>query len=331
MKVSVVIVTYNHERYISRAIDGVLMQKTDFPFEIVIGEDHSTDATADILVGYRDRFPDKFHLLLQARNLGINPNFIATLGAAKGEYIALLEGDDYWTDRDKLAKQVEFLDRHPDYASCFHNVREVADDGSRPSRLAQPPNQPRTSELDDILYDLFIQTSSTMFRRALFTVPDWFSQLPAFDWALHVLNAEHGKIGYLDEVMGVYRIHPTSTYSSLDLAGQYQAAIEYGEKLNDFLDHRHDKPLRAGISRLFYLQTSAYQQGDDMAAARRSARRCVAICPLNRRLSVRQQYGQLLQVHAPALQSLVRATARVITRSVRDAGTVERIGRASDK
>src|SRR5437016_2968680 len=114
MKLSVMMITYNHERYVRHALDSVLMQKVDFDYEIVIGEDRSTDSTREILLEYRDKFPAKFRLLLHEQNIGVIRNCFTTLAACRGEYVALLEGDDYWTSDTKLQKQVEFLDSHRD-------------------------------------------------------------------------------------------------------------------------------------------------------------------------------------------------------------------------
>ena len=135
VKVSVAMITYNHERFIAQAIESVLMQQTDFAVELVIGEDCSTDGTREIVRAYGERYPERVHPLLHEHNLGLkgHNNFVATLKACRGQYIALLEGDDYWTDPHKLQKQVDFLDGHPEYVGCFHNAMEVFDDGIRES------------------------------------------------------------------------------------------------------------------------------------------------------------------------------------------------------
>ena len=107
-------ITYNHEKYISKALDSILMQKTNFSYEIVIGEDCSTDKTRDILINYKKQYPDRFKLLLNEKNLGAYKNAHQALQACKGEYIAFLEGDDYWINPDKLQIQIEYMDAHPE-------------------------------------------------------------------------------------------------------------------------------------------------------------------------------------------------------------------------
>lgn len=96
--VSICMITYNHEPFIREAIEGVLMQQSTFPYELVIGEDYSTDRTRDICIEYQQKHPDKIRLLLNEKNLGVMPNFIQTLNACSSKYIALCEGEDYWTD-----------------------------------------------------------------------------------------------------------------------------------------------------------------------------------------------------------------------------------------
>src|SRR5213593_3247277 len=124
MKVSVVMTTYNHEKFIARAIDGVLMQQTDFAYEIIIGEDCSSDKTRSIVIDFHKKHLDKIHLILPAENLGNDGNSILVQGlqAAHGEYVALLDGDDYWTSASKLQKQVKFLEDHHQCSICFHNA-----------------------------------------------------------------------------------------------------------------------------------------------------------------------------------------------------------------
>jgi glycosyltransferase involved in cell wall biosynthesis len=108
MKVSVLMITYNHEKFIAQAIDSILMQQTDFEYEIVVGDDFSKDRTRAILDNYKKKHPSKIKLLFPDRNLGMHRNFIQTLNSCQGQYVALLEGDDYWTSPYKLQKQVDF-------------------------------------------------------------------------------------------------------------------------------------------------------------------------------------------------------------------------------
>jgi len=208
MKVSVAIITYNHENYIAQALRSALSQKVNFDYEIVIGEDCSTDNTREIIIDFQKRFPERIRLLPSLNNLGGKKNFVRTLDACKGDYIALLEGDDYWIDEYKLQKQVDFLNSHEEFVISFHNVIKLYDGESRISEKYCTNSRNDTFTLEDILVMNFIPTCSTLYRRGLFgEFPDWFYEIPIGDWPLHILNAQFGKIGYIDEVMGVYRIH----------------------------------------------------------------------------------------------------------------------------
>ena len=125
MNVSVLIITYNHARVIADAIDSALGQVTSFPYEIVVSEDCSTDGTREIVEQYERRHPEHIHVLYSARNLGGTENFVDAYRVCRGEYVALLEGDDYWTSPSKLEKQVAFLSRRPECSMCVHPVTEV--------------------------------------------------------------------------------------------------------------------------------------------------------------------------------------------------------------
>src|SRR3990167_1123773 len=211
LKVSVCMVTYNHEKYIAQAIESVLMQKTNFDYELVIGEDCSTDKTKKIIIKYQKRYPKIIRIILNKKNLGAGLNFVQILEACKGEYIALLDGDDYWTDPVKLQKQVDFLDNNPYYSISSHNVY-VIQEGSKDKPVEWLGKKHReTSTLEDILeFGSGGATCSLVFRRkSLMPLPKWYYSLPGGDWALQILCTIHGKMYYFNEIMGVYqRGHP---------------------------------------------------------------------------------------------------------------------------
>lgn len=211
-KVSVLTTTYNHERYIAQAMDSVLAQQTDFPWEQIVGEDCSTDGTRPIVQDYQRRYPDQIKPILREHNVGRRQNFLEAFSRCQGDYIAILEGDDYWTSPLKLQRQVDFLDAHPDHAICFHAVEARDESG------VQAPKEVRATRgrytLEDLLEQNIIPTCSVLFRNRLFaSFPDWYLAAPAGDWPLHVLNAHHGAIGYIDELMAVYRIHAGGVWS----------------------------------------------------------------------------------------------------------------------
>jgi glycosyltransferase involved in cell wall biosynthesis len=220
---SVVMIAYDMAPYIRQALDSILMQRVDFDYEVVIGEDGSTDGTREIVREYAARHPDRIRPIMREANLGMNRNFMETLLAARGRYVALLDADDYWTSPDKLQKQMEFLRSHPECSMCFHNTRVVYEHGDLPTHpfhvarpehaISRPVPAPVTT-LADIVVGNYVQTGSVMFRAGLYgTLPEWYLEMPTFDWPLHVLNAEHGDIGYLDEILGAYRVHSAGFWS----------------------------------------------------------------------------------------------------------------------
>ena len=135
-KLSVIFITYNHEKYVEKALRSVCEQETDFAYEVVVGEDCSTDSTREILKRVASEYPDKVRLLFREKNFGRPTlNVYNTTMECRGEYLAYLEGDDYWTDRKKLQKQVDFLEEHPEYIACTHgcvmideNSNEITDE-----------------------------------------------------------------------------------------------------------------------------------------------------------------------------------------------------------
>ena len=168
MKVSVLVMTYNHAQFITQALDSVLMQKVNSEYEVLISEDCSTDGTREIVLDYQKKHPNKIQLLLSEQNLHSNAVVVRGIRAARGEYIALLDGDDYWVSPDKLQKQIDFLDAHPECSMCFHNATVIHEDGSREPWNWTSPHQKEISTLEDIWQGNFIATCSTMFRRGLF-------------------------------------------------------------------------------------------------------------------------------------------------------------------
>ncbi|WP_066832123.1 glycosyltransferase [Rufibacter ruber] len=255
-KVSVCMIAYNHADFIVQAIEGVLMQKTDFPFELIIGEDCSTDATRSIIKKYGETFPEKIRLLLPDTNVGMMKNFLQTLDACKGEYIALCEGDDYWTDELKLQKQVDFLDQNPDFSISFHRARIVMEPSGNEetSNLDQPP----VSTIKDLFRENFIFTATCLFRNHLVApYPAFLLKAAIGDWPLHILNAHKGKIGFLPEVMATYRVHSggaisTAYASTAKVKTMLTKNVATFQALDAFLNYSYHKNIQQTISG-FYL------------------------------------------------------------------------------
>ncbi|MBK8465879.1 MAG: glycosyltransferase [Chloracidobacterium sp.] len=215
-KVSVVMITYNHEKFIAQAIEGVLMQKTDFPFELIIGEDCSTDGTRKIAQDFQQKYPETVRLLTPESNLGVGRNTVTCLNACEGQYVTFCEGDDFWTDPSKLARQIELLDDQPEAAICFHKVG-MLDDITGENRGYFPDTTFIENRLSqkEVISKCWIATCSAMFRRKNMPLLDnGFAGLQICDWALFILLTRHGYVAYIDEVMAQYRVHGTGVWSS---------------------------------------------------------------------------------------------------------------------
>jgi glycosyltransferase involved in cell wall biosynthesis len=289
MILSVVVMTYNHAAFIAQAIDSVLMQKVKCDFEILISEDYSTDGTREIVTDYQSRHPDQIRLLLSERNLRSNIIVRRGVEAARGTYIAFLDGDDYWLCADKLQMQLDFLAAHPQCSICFHNARVLYEDGARQPWNWVPDHQPPFATFEDIWMGNFIPMCSTMFRRAaLGTLPAWYeSCFPITDWPLHILGARHGTIGYINEVMGVYRQHSGGLYSVHSEAEKLEKTLQFYRDMNSNLDYQYDLLVRAAISRHFFEWAEEYETRGDLERARRCFRTCLQGRPFNKYLSAR--------------------------------------------
>jgi glycosyltransferase involved in cell wall biosynthesis len=250
MQVTVLLLTYNHEKYISQALDSVLMQETDFEYEIVILDDCSTDTTRDIVQAYRNRYPGKIRLRLAQQNEHSNRPFAEEFENAPSPYIAMLDGDDYWTSAQKLQLQLAFLESHSECVICFHNALRMYEDENRVPLLYNSADQKPISDIEDLWQYCFIAGCTPMLRKgAIGALPDWYNSLPYGDWPLFLLAAQRGKIGYIDEVLGVYRIHKAGAWSKFDNVQRLESLVSFYKTMNTNLGFRYDKIVEPLISR----------------------------------------------------------------------------------
>ncbi|GAB3778675.1 glycosyltransferase [Spirosoma horti] len=264
-KVSVLIITYNQKNFIRQAIDSVLAQKTTFPIEILVGDDFSSDGTREIIQEYERQHPSLVKGVLHPRNMGKNGgiNFLETLKRATGEYYALIDGDDYLTDPLKLQKQVDLLDAHPDYSMAFHNALITYEDGS-PSHVLNGPDMKPFYTIEDLIGEdeiWFMATSSTLYRNSIKEYPAWFSESVSGDIPRLILKAKMGKIGYLPDVMSVYRKNSngTSFTDKYDDAVFLQNRIDMYSNINRELNYQYDRLLKKNIARYYRMMLKSRQ------------------------------------------------------------------------
>jgi glycosyltransferase involved in cell wall biosynthesis len=231
-RASVFVLTHDHVDWIGQALDSALAQEAPFEYELLVADDFSTDGTRERVREYAARYPDRIRTFLPDRNLGVAGIWLQAARQCRGQYVAILEGDDYWTSTDKLARQVELLDRNPRWSTCFHRATLFFDDGSRPSRPATPAFAKDVFDLDDILRSCFIPFLTVVFRRdVLATVPDWLFEYRWFDWLFHIWCAQRGAIGFLDEDMAAYRVHGAGNWSARSRLDQLEEDLRVYERL----------------------------------------------------------------------------------------------------
>lgn len=241
--VSVCVQTYRHAEFIRECLDSLLNQKVDFEYEILLGEDASTDGTREICIEYAEKYPERIRLFLHRREnniaVGGKPtgrfNFLHNLLNAKGQFIAICEGDDYWTDTNKLQRQVDFLRTHSEASMVYTNAQKLLD-GKMVSFLEQaaPPTLMDSNQF--ILGQHRVPTCSVLIRtevvtgiiQSLFTMKNDIFHMDYFMWTM---ASKFGKIGFIENEMVVYRVHS----GSMVRQAENKITLLIGMELNQFL------------------------------------------------------------------------------------------------
>lgn len=255
--VSVWLITYNHEAYIAEAIEGVLKQETRFTVELIIGEDCSTDGTRALVLAYKQRYPDRITLYLAEHNMGMLGILRPTYALCRGKYIAMLDGDDYWTDPLKLQKQVDQLERSPAVRFNFHQVSTLVESTGKIEEVPEPAwgNLPGEVCMQDLLQNgNTIVTLSVLFRNDLGPLPEWYYQLPYPDLALYFLLLMPGGVGqYLSANMGIYRQHHAGWFSSMSSRNRYHNGVLFLEKIHQHVPLRYQDLLIHQLHHHYYV------------------------------------------------------------------------------
>lgn len=250
---SIASITYNHQQFIAQAIDSWLMQKTNFDFEIIIGEDCSTDNTRQIIEEYIAKYSNKIKLITSESNVGMMPNFIRTLEACKGKYIALCEGDDYWTDPLKLQKQVDFLEENEGYSGCFHNATIIDEINNKKNLFLKEITE------GEIIIEQIVLTGGSIYPTASLVFKNYREQLykhlfefMSGDWLLILFLADKGNIYFENIQTSIYRRHNTGICSSTlndvtKIINHRLNDIELLKYYNKTTAFRYDKIIKHGI------------------------------------------------------------------------------------
>lgn len=222
---SVVVITYNHEKYIRQCLDSILMQNIDFQIEIIIGDDCSPDNTPDIVREYHQKYPDIIRPTLRSVNVGATRNQYECFLKCRGKYIAILDGDDFWTDKDKLKIQTNFLEKNDLYIGCTHRYSVVDQDNKIIQKIYSGPGRPQSGEytIKDFLKYIYYGHPGTLVFKNIFLKPKYdYYIIPEgdrfiCDITLGLILVCLGKIYVLDDIMASYRsfqIKGGSNYSS---------------------------------------------------------------------------------------------------------------------
>lgn len=248
--VSICMITYNHEPFIAQAIDGVLMQKTNFQIELVISEDCSIDRTREICIAYQTKYPEIIKLKLPEKNLGMMPNFIQTLGYCTGKYVALCEGDDYWTDTYKLQKQVDLLEKNPHCSMCV-----AKSELRKNNELIMILGEGNKAEYNfyDTLYGTYFHTSTYLIKKIYidqYVVAN--KNLQTGDTSLRYFLSDLGPFIFLNKVVSVYRQHENGVWTSLNSYERLKANIKLHESFNKYFKHKYRIDFQKLLIREYY-------------------------------------------------------------------------------
>lgn len=308
MKVSVAMITCNHAAFIREAIASVLSQKAEFEWELVVGEDNSADSTPGIVAEFARANPQRVRVITSDKRVGMNRNLERTLQSCRGEYIALLEGDDFWTSTAKLQRQVTFLDSHPHLSACFHNAIAFYDDGSRDSWTYTRHDLPPELTTADLLRGNVIPTCAVMYRgRPVDSFPDWLLDTGIGDWPLHLLASLSGNIGFFDETLSSYRVHMGGVFSMRDAAYQHRQILDMYAGIADCLPGFGGLIAEASLDHWYALGVAAARSGDGDTATL-AASRYLQARPYTRNLARRLKLG---------IRTLPFWGVRILGRSVR--------------
>ena len=249
--VSIFLLTYNQEEFISQTIESILNQKTKFTFQLVIGEDCSKDKTREICQEYANKNSNKIKLLpLLEKNIGLIANYMRTIRECDGKYIAICDGDDYWIDNNKLQKQVDILEANNDISIVYTKVKRLYPNGEIKESIVS--NRKQVSGFEDLVIDNFIPSVSVVFKnnQSKAKLPDWIYEFPYGDWPTYLWTIkDSGSIYFLDQTTAVYRM---GIGESFKLRKVISKILEVNlrilnKMLNDFSFKKHSKIIYKSI------------------------------------------------------------------------------------
>lgn len=240
--VQVQTITYQHAPYIRDCIEAVLIQKTNFPFEYLIGEDCSTDGTREIVFEYAKKYPDKIRVITADENVGMMGNIRRCRMASRGKYVALCEGDDYWTDPYKLQKQVDFMEQNPDVVITYHDASRVDNNKNIIEESLLPENRKRDFSKEELKTGIWIMTNTMCFRNVVEQYPENYYKVINGDTFITSLLGNFGRGAYIPDIKpSFYRINDSGIWSMKTDAERKIRALATPLELMKFYDNQNDK------------------------------------------------------------------------------------------
>ena len=261
--VSILMPTYNHERFIAQAIESALAQKTQYSFELLINDDCSTDSTAKIAQEYAEKYPQIVHFFHQTQNQGLIKNYKFLFEQAKGKYIAILESDDVWHDCNNLQKKISFLEKNEDFG-LIASAANIIDENGVVQRLSQSNIDNSDNWYIDLLYENPLKAVSVIFRRSLFdkycSIDDYIEKsFLTVDYPIWLSLASHSKCKYLNEVLCSYRQIASSISNSSDYSKQLRFANSVQE-IQNYILNLYLPPKNFDRNKQIFIQNKKYME-----------------------------------------------------------------------
>lgn len=312
---TVACITYNHENYISEALNGILMQETDFPFEVIVHDDCSTDKTVDILLAYAEKYPTIIKLILQKENQwskGIMPAK-TTFNRASGKYIAVMDGDDYWTDPHKLQIQLDEMRKIEDCQMSFHSAIDKWEDGSKKDGIStKQANGNKLFTASEVVLGGggFCPTTSLIFEKeAVVNLPQWYDNAPFGDFLLQIFGSLKGGALYIDRPMSVYRRNATGSWSVAMLnienkEKEFQRLLETYNEMDSYFNQRFHSEILQIKSELYLEMALSYLISNNIIKFKQTIEECYS-------LSEKKSKKLLLSYHLRNWPTLLKGMAKL--------------------
>ena len=303
--VSILMLAYKHEDFICQAIESIVSQQCNFVIELLIGEDCSKDQTRSICLSYVDKFPDVIRLYTAEVNVGMHRNFARIWYRARGKFLAMCEGDDFWCDEKKLQKQVDWMQKHPDAAMCGTFTRKIEQDDNQDwveSGLVRPAEIKKNYTLRDLIPGYTFHFSSILLRKQGIRFPSWFWDVYCVDRPLYLLCAEQGQVGCLPEVTSVYRLHQGGIWSPQHVQDKATQGIDLFEHVNEYFHHQYNSLIRRTLGEiLWYYMSEALEQNDKATAKELLGKSLRYQLPRFSIRRLRSAVGCVARLYVPAL------------------------------